>query len=141
MGERRPEDIARRAILIYEQSISEAKGAAPEYLEYGSDERSVIGSSRAGVQREYAADMGVDFAQVRCTRKYARVDFGAIGDKAADFACVDPADIGELPVAYTWEGEGWQFEDCEADDPGAIAFWHCELKPKVEATECPGEKR
>jgi hypothetical protein len=66
-----------------------------------------------------------------------RVDFDAIRDRAAEFAA-RPEDYGEGAIAYTWEDEGWSWEDCDPKDPGAVAFWQCEEKPaKVPPETAP----
>jgi hypothetical protein len=126
------EDAAWRAVNIYVHSTAEAMATGvPEYID-GGEVQSFPGerSNRAQIIANFASEMGVDFAEVSCTRRYMRIDFDAIHDRAAEFACMDRDDIGETPTAYTWEDEGWQWEDCEPTDPGAVAMYRCEIKAK-----------
>lgn len=128
-NEREVEDAAWRAVQIYVRSIAEAETSLPEYIESGGMDRSFLGGrdNRAQIIANFAADWGVDFSQVRCTRRWMRVDVSLIAERAAEFAA-RPEDYGEEPVAYTWEDEGWAWEDCEQGDPRAVGFYHCEEK-------------
>lgn len=126
---------AQRAIQIYIASTAEASGSEPERLDSDDDVWTLADGDRATTIASYAAEFGIDFAEVRCTRRWMRVDFAAIADTAADLA-TNPADYGEAPIAYTWPDEGWTYEDCKPDTPGAIAMYRCEIKradqPKEE---------
>ncbi len=129
MGERSssPYEVATRAIKIYEQSIAEAAGAMPEYIEHGDGSLSLAVGTRGEAAAEYAREMGIAFTDVRVTRHYGRVDLAAIVGEAVDVALeLEPGD--DLRIAYTWEGEGWLYEECSQLASRSIAFWRCERR-------------
>jgi hypothetical protein len=128
------EDAAWRAINIYVHSISEATGSdVPDYIDSGAGEIVTFPgerSDRARIIANYAADWGIDFAEVSCTRRYMQISFDAIHERAAELAAENPDEVGKCPIAYTWEDEGWIWEDCDPKDPGAVGMYRCERKAK-----------
>lgn len=117
------------ALAIYERSAQEAHDAgSPEYIEGGSDV-SYPFEHRAEAMRYYASECGVEFARVRCTRSWVRVNYAAIADLAYDMVRDEEPEDLEDAIAYTWaEDEGWLYEECKRGDAGAMAFWRCELR-------------
>lgn len=122
------ECVAVRAIHIYEQSVREADGSFPEYIESGGDGHMwLLHETRGAAAAYFAGEYGCDFTQVRVTREYMRINRDAIRDEAAALA-VEWEECDSLPIAYTWQGEGWLYATCKRGDPGSLAFWRCEEK-------------
>jgi hypothetical protein len=136
--ERTPTQIARRAILIYEQSVEEAKDCIPDYIEDGCDVMWLLAETRGTAIAHYAGEMGCRFTNVRCTRDYMRISLQAIRDEAGDLAVDDSFDDDEIPIAYTWEDEGWTWEGCDRKDPRGVAFWRCEPRPPQDKEPARG---
>lgn len=129
--EYRAAQVARRAILIYEESLKEAEDSWPEHLESGDDHMWLRHSTRGAAAAFFASEYGCAFTQVRVTREYMRISRDAIRDSAADTAAEGWEDGDPIPIAYTWPDEGWLFETCGPKDPGSLAFWRCEEKPRA----------
>lgn len=136
--EKAVEDAGWKAINIYLKSVAEAEGSEPEYI-MGADEEvwSIPGErkDRTRVISYYAQEMGVDFAQVKCTRRHMCLATDAIQEVAAELAAevvAAPDEYAEDPIAYTWPDEGWTYEDCAPDAPGAIAMYRCEVKKEPD---------
>lgn len=131
------EQIAGRAALIYVESIKEADACDPEYIvDDGEEVWSLTLENRAKAISYYASEMGLRFQDVRCTRSYMRINRDAIRENAAALAFEywENGEIDEptIPIANTWEGEGWLYERCGKKAPGAIALWRCEAKPPTQ---------
>lgn len=132
--EKAVEDAAWKAINIYVKSVAEAEAEAPErIMDAGEEVWSIPGErkDRSLIIAFYASEIGVDFAEVKCTRRHMRIARDSIQEVAAELAAsvvAAPDEYANDPIAYTWPDEGWTYEDCEADAPGAIAMYRCEVK-------------
>ena len=120
---------AQRAVQIYIASTAEASGSEPEQLDSDDDIWMLADGNRASTIAFYAGEFGINFADVRCVRRWMRVDFDAIAEVAADLA-TNPADYGEAPIAYTWPDDGCSWEYCDPKAPVDVAFLQCEQNPK-----------
>lgn len=127
------ENVAWRAIRIYEETLKDAAANYPDQIESADGETwSIAMDKRAHAIAHYAREFGIEFTDVRCTRRYMCIDTDPISERAAELACEDPDDVGKHPIAYTWEDDGYMWCDCEAKTPGAVAFWKCEQKPRED---------
>lgn len=54
-------------------------------------------------------------------REFIRVDLEQLWDAVRELA--DDYEDDETPIIHTWDGEGFAWTVCKAEDPGAIAVW------------------
>jgi hypothetical protein len=118
---------------IFERSAKEALGSGlPEYLDNEDGTLYLLGS-RSQAMTYYAGEYGHRFIDVRATRAWMAIDLDAIADRAHDLAndIEQGWDVGEDPIAYTWECDGWTWRRAERGEPGAVGFWLCEERARV----------
>ncbi len=113
---------------IYERSKDEALASGFSDLIEDGDGTMWLPGTRGSARAFYAGEQDVPFTKVRVRREYMRINLQAIWDAAYDLASdaergytVDPDEI-----AYTYDGEGWMWEECAKDDPRALGLWRCE---------------